>query len=361
MKNPTNDTRLGRPSASGWEYYRLCPGRFQMEQGQPDQVSPAASAGTRIHKWLEETSNGVVPAALPDEELIMAEACERDRRTVMRWVWPDNTDLCDEITEHRMWYRRKRFSGMADLVAHVDGHYLILDYKTGPVPVPEAEVNWQLKALSALVYRLYPARAITRAIVQPLCGGPTIATAEGTVALNKLRREVLDVLRKAESPDAVLRPGTAQCKYCKAKPICPALHEQGFALSKLGPVEALTPDQMGEAMDKLGMVKTMVKALEGRAKELLTADGNSIPGWKLREGSRRRSVENSTDAVQALIDLGILDEDSVDGCLKVELGKLEKAVARDQDVPLPEAKALVEAALGVNLVVKRGSEQLCQS
>lgn len=363
MSNHTNNPRKGRPSASGFEHYAACPGRFQLEQGQPDSTSAAASRGTLIHDWLENELNGMPTPELNPEDLDMALACKRDLGTVLNWVWPDWREYPPRIvTEQRLWYRRERYSGKSDVVADYDRHFLVLDYKTGPKPVPDAEDNWQLKALSALVMRHHKPRAITRAIVQPACGGPTIATADGTKEMDALRRQVLYVLRNLEKFNAPLRPGEGQCKYCKAKAVCPALMEQTQALTAIGPVAALTSAEMSDAMEKLAPVKALVKALEERAKLLLEADEECIPGWGLKKGACRRSVENPGEAITALYAEGIIDEKGGEAdFIKVELGKLEKKVARERGLAPAASRALVAKVLGDHITTKEGNRQLCRA
>ena len=359
-KNNERNERKGRMSASGFEYYAACPGRFQMEQGQPDTSSEAATRGTLIHDWLESRLNGGALPALPPEDLTMAESCLRDLETVLGWVWPDwRQDPPQFATEKRLWYRRNRYSGKADVVADYDRHFLVLDYKTGPVPVPEAKDNWQLKALGALLVWNFKPRAITHAIVQPACGGPTIATVDGAKALSAMRQQVLNVVRASEKIGARLQPGGSQCKYCRAKAVCPALLGESTALTTLSPVATLTTTEMADVMEKLGRVKSLVKAVEERAKSMLEEDEGCIPGWGLKDGSKRRTVTDNAAAVNALRQVGLIGEEG--DFTKIELGKLEKAVAQEHGIPLPAARNMVAEAIGNFITVKEGSRQLCRA
>lgn len=352
------DERKGRPSASKFESIKLCPAKLHMEKGRENVSSPAALKGTKIHAWLEDKDS----TELDSGEMDLAVRCLEDRDKVFRMVWPDYDELKPHVqNELRLWYRSNRYSGMADFVAHRDGHYVIGDYKTGPIKVSDAGGNPQLDALTALVINKFKPNTVTRCIIQPLCGQPTLHTISGKREMAACRRRVLSILRRAESKDAALVAGERQCKYCLAKKECPALREKMYTVAKLGKVESLTTTQMVEVMDALPAVKDLCKALEERAKEMLAADSDALKGWSLRHGSNRRTVADTEKAIKALMTGALVDSDGAMAVANIPIGKLERAVSKHTGLSSMEARQAVSEALGDLIKHSTGAQQLCRT
>jgi len=352
------DERKGRPSASKFESIKLCPAKLAMEKGRESVSSAAALRGTKIHAWLEDNES----TSLNSEDMVLGKRCEDDRDKVLRMVWPDYDDCKPHIeNELRLWYRGNRFSGMADFVAHRDGHYVIGDYKTGPIRVSDAGNNPQLDALTALVINEFKPETITRCIIQPLCGQPTLHTLRGKREMAACRRKCLDILRRAESKDAALVAGERQCKYCLAKEECPALREKMYTIAKIGKVEALTTIQMVEVLDALPAVKDLCKALELRAKDMLGKDSAALKGWGLRNGSNRRTVADTEAAIKALIESNLVDTKGVMSVASIPIGKLERAVSEHTGLSSMEARQVVGDKLGDIIKNSTGVSQLCRT
>ena len=329
-----------------------------MEKGRESVSSAAALRGTKIHAWLEDNES----TSLNSEDMVLGKRCEDDRDKVLRMVWPDYDDCKPHIeNELRLWYRGNRFSGMADFVAHRDGHYVIGDYKTGPIRVSDAGNNPQLDALTALVINEFKPETITRCIIQPLCGQPTLHTLRGKREMAACRRRCLDILRRAESKDAALVAGERQCKYCLAKEECPALREKMYTIAKIGKVEALTTIQMVEVLDALPAVKDLCKALELRAKDMLGKDSAALKGWGLRNGSNRRTVADTEAAIKALIESNLVDTKGVMSVASIPIGKLERAVSEHTGLSSMEARQVVGDKLGDIIKNSTGVSQLCRT
>jgi len=352
------DERKGRPSASKFESIKLCPAKLHMEKGRESVSSAAAQRGTKIHAWLEDNES----TELNHEDTALGVRCEDDRDKVFRMVWPDYDESKPHVeNELRLWYRGNRYSGMADFVAHRDGHYVIGDYKTGPIKVSDAGDNPQLDALTALVINKFKPDTVTRCIIQPLCGQPTLHTITGKREMAACRRRCLDILRRAESKDAALVAGERQCKYCLAKEECPALREKMYTVAKIGKVEALTTTQMVEVMDALPAVKDLCKALELRAKGMLEKDSDALKGWTLRNGSNRRTVADTEKAIETLIKSNLVDAKGVMSVASIPIGKLERAVCAHTGLSSMEARQVISDKLGDIIKNSTGVQQLCRT
>ena len=354
----SNENRGGNPSGSGFEGYSLCGGKFLLEQEHGvDNSTDISRSGDRIHHCLE---TGKDKDKLTPRELDICNSCEQHALTARDMAFkgekPDG-----EYAEQRLWSRNKKYSGQSDLTAYKGPRYLVLDYKTGPKAVAHARENKQLKCLAALTYQKYKKDGCTEVvvcIVQPLAGPPTYHLYE-EADLKRAVRWANALVRRITTGTPKLKAGDVQCKYCKAKVACPALAGEAESLSQIKSLDMLSPSQLGEALAKASVVKGLIKELEDRAKDLLEEDPNSVEGFELREGAKRRSITDSRDTIGTLMSAGILDELVIADCVKVELGKIESAVAKAQDISLPKAKLLVAEVIGEKIITSKGAKRLC--
>lgn len=106
-------------------------------------------------------------------------------------------------------------------------------------------------------------------------------------------------------------PGEKQCRFCKAKAVCPALAKHvedaigmdfdQIPVSTLGAaVHLLDNDELGDIYLSLDLIDSWAKAVRGRIEyELL--NGNAVPGVKLVQGRRGARQWSSTEEAEALL------------------------------------------------------------
>jgi hypothetical protein len=109
--------------------------------------------------------------------------------------------------------------------------------------------------------------------------------------------------------DAALVPGEKQCRFCKAKAVCPALRaEVTEIVGGAATLEDFTPQvvdsQTGDnylpmAMSKVGMVEDWCKAVRAEVERRLLA-GQTVDGYKLVEGRRGNRAWSDEGAVEQL-------------------------------------------------------------
>jgi hypothetical protein len=113
---------------------------------------------------------------------------------------------------------------------------LVNDLKSGFAIVERAELNLQLRSYALLVYDNFPVGHIYVSILQPRLWSPservTLAQYDGS-DLVKARRQINEIIDRTEDDKAKLVAGEEQCRYCKAKLICPAFRKAiGMPLAK---------------------------------------------------------------------------------------------------------------------------------
>ena len=125
--------------------------------------------------------------------------------------------------------------GTADWWAHPTGcssgtprkSALVADLKSGFAVVEKAELNLQLRGYAVLVDDVSGNELgnVYVSILQPRLWSPSerITLARYTRDdLSKAREHIYDIIEKSERKDAPLVAGEEQCRYCKAKLMCPA-------------------------------------------------------------------------------------------------------------------------------------------
>lgn len=356
---PGNDTRLGLPSAS--QMYRLenCPASFLLgkqaqEQGLVPPAGNEADSGTRIHRWLE-TGDHDDWMVLDDAEKDIAIACEQQATDIVSQWHTDET--------YRMFVMESRlammtdgavqdmpdapdgvdFTGQADMIVveQCTRRGLVLDYKTGRGEVTPAKGNSQLRALAVLAARRWRLTSVRVAIVQPLCGAPSLAD-YGESELDAAGQLVGNTICIVQ--DAGNEPNAGDwCRYCQARAICPALKSEALAVST-APSRAAMIDiatsapagDLGRMLDARERIGWWMEAVESAAKARLQA-GDEIPGWTLKPRAGKRVIEDTEKAAAA-----------VAGLLEFAEGGPSAALLRSATLSAASLTAEIRKAGGMN-------------
>jgi hypothetical protein len=369
MKDIRKDEREGRPSASAAKANRLCPGRHKMCLPLEDTQSKAAAEGTLAHDWMElhgqyavqQPDPAIAGITLPDslQETCNEAASQRD--SIVGMVWSDWKENPPELhLEQRLWYRNNRYSGKADYIAIRGRRAVVIDYKFGRSEVDEASRNDQLIWLAILTFTNYNVDAITVGIVQPLCGVPSVHTYDSK-DLGRLRGRVLSIVRRIDSPHAPLRAGKAQCKYCKALEICPAVEGKRDAIARIDErqVTKLTNASLLSLLEAVGAVRLLCGRIEDEAVIRLESNPRAIPGYELSKGGGRRRINDDSAASLRLIEAGVLDSDGITAASTIQLGELQRMVQEYNEVGPKEAREIVRKTLGDAITITEGKVKAC--
>lgn len=332
-------------SPSSRHRWMRCPGSVREEAKYPDNSGPAAIDGTHSHTLLEHCikdnlgdPTAMVGVRLKDHEgefVIDAARAQRVKVAI---------DYIKAQLNAVLFIRQERIKaecrvepsyliGRNDMGGTVDVQILdidtleVIDYKDGMGEVA-AEGNPQLEqyALGVLAgYKLpinavYPFKWVKMTIIQPklaLKGLPAISSHTLSVAdiLGMIPRFVSEAAA-TDAPDAPLRPGDIQCKFCKAKGGCSALasnvmKEVGMLFQPVGtPREVpasdgavasfdiqfeiaqqsankdpntMSDDQIREIMEAAPLMRQLLDAVDEEALRRLKA-GKTIPGLKVVHG-----------------------------------------------------------------------------
>jgi hypothetical protein len=198
------------------------------------------------------------------------------------------------------------------------------------------------------------------ALVQPLIGAPVLCE-YNEEDLRVAERQLIAYLNLADRDDLPPVFGPRQCRFCKAKLVCSAVHA---AWSNLATVKQVgLGEELVRVLDQAGVVKPAIKAAEEFAKECLEKDATLVPGYRLKQSAGNRIVSDPQGLFEALTGAGLLDQKTfIQMCVSVGIGATEEAIAAHNKIKPAEAKRTFKELADpfVTLKPKAPSLEKCQ-
>lgn len=242
------------------------------------------------------------------------------------------------------------------------GVLVVIDKKFGFKEVTPAVSNYQLRTYACAGWdQSTDVKNVVVAITQPrLPYEQRITMAHYSVEdIAAAREEIVAIREASRDPDAPLVPGEEQCRYCKAKLICPALRaemEKGFALvpvtgtvaKRKADVDEIIARCSDEDLDRMIQFVRMAKFVEEKAMEegRKRVAAGALPTYELGKPSSPRYISDPAKAEALLALGGILDKKRIWECSSMALGKLEESLAEENTWTLKKAREVIESTLG---------------
>ena len=260
-----------------------------LEGGEPEEYIGARFADYEIDKEMADDVKIALDAA---EEML-------DQYTGEQWIEKTLVIVPDEVF------------GTGDVVAlNADStKALIADHKFGFMEVDADSPQLLFLASAALAdpetaelfkYVEEFELAIIQPAFEPAVVKKTVTRGEAEVFLRTIKL----AHSAAQSKGAEVKLGK-WCKWCRAKPICPAKRELYADLidEKIHP--EWTAEKLAEILNKAKAVEDMIEATRERVKHELE-HGRKIPGWSLKPGSTKLTwKDGDKEVVAALRGLGL--------------------------------------------------------
>lgn len=311
-------------SASGSERWILCPGSVAAEEDIPEKPNPYAEEGTLAHE---------VAATFLKDEIVISNITNEMLNNIINY-----SDYISAIEKDLKEYsllieQRVDFShvvpdgfGTADCIIKDNDVLHVIDLKYGKgVPV-YAENNTQLLlyAIGALNgFTNYMPGSIVMHIVQPRISNYskwTITRYELDYWIEFLRSKALAALQ----PDAKRIPHKDACRWCKAKPTCPAIYNFiDHTIKPLKEKKTLSDEELKLVLDNSKLITDFLSSVEELVYDKI-ASGESFKGYKLVNGRQVRKFK--TDSLEELeSSLG----ESIYKKVPITLAEAEKIFGKD--------------------------------
>ena len=326
---PTDHAKLSPSKGAQWID---CPGSVYAEPVVVESSNDASDTGTACHTVAESLgAKGKVsaklwlgsevpvrgrakPIKLAKQHIGWIEQCLRWQQTYAK------------ANPHSVIFREKEIEigaafglprgmcwGTADFVALGPTELCVADWKFGYNPVEVlGNVQLTLYAIGAeYEHGLGNIQTVRLVIIQPQVSDEPQEVVYSMEEINAWREEHALAVKLAADPTAPRRPSERACKWCKAAPMCPELHEQSVSLAKkeFASIETISVEQLADLLDKADMIKDLLRSAAVHAAKLLEL-GQKVPGYKLVKGKKHRVWSNEKQAIRALKKAG-LDEDEI--------------------------------------------------
>ena len=334
-------------SPSGADRWMLCAGSTALSIGLEDKGSAYADEGTAAHFLGSEAlesgknaedyaglsiivdSNGAswheISVAVPEDASSyevdddMIENIQVYIDTIRSLVAPDGTLLVEQKLSISHLTGEPEATGTSDAVVLNPGELIVADLKYGMGNRVYAEGNRQLRVYALAVHEelgmIYDYDTIRLVISQPRLDHVSehVYTIPELLAFaEEVKRAAYHALQVVsfERPGAIrhhLVAGEAQCKWCRAKAMCPALDDAVAETTGLD-FEDLTkeldidylPIDLSTKLKAVGLIEIWCKAIRGKVESDLLS-GVPVPGYKVVQGKRGNKKWCSPEAVAELL------------------------------------------------------------
>jgi hypothetical protein len=259
--------------------------------------------------------------------------------------------------------------GTADLIVRVDSTIYLVDFKFGSgvrvyalYPDGDEDIfNAQLLFYAAGARHTLPnffadVKDIILSIAQPvsieLDAEPTSSVTVTNAELDEFVAVYRAACEEALSSTSHLERG-AWCRFCPAKPICPAHTGPLLDFAQFTAPTPTLPDRaaylqaLAAGLDLIDAVKDLRVALHDQAKAALE-NGDVVPGYALTAGrAERRWRDDERTAIAALESLGLARDDIISETMRSPKQVEIRAKARGLKVP---SEFIVSSRPGTSLV-----------
>ena len=289
-----------------------CPGSVALVQlAPPSPSSVYADKGTLLHSAISEVLLG------EDNVIGMTyEGQTLDQDMIDQKLQPalDLLDKLDPDGEMKLAIETRvgfgKFLpgafGSCDVLGRLGSTAYIIDWKFGDGIAVDAEQNEQLMYYAAAAMRTPEvawvfdgAVAIECVIIQP----PVIRQWTTTPArIKAFEKDLKRAVKVSALPDAKLNPG-AHCKFCPAKPTCPAMTGAVDRALKVK-LDAVDDTMLGAYASNAVLLQGWIDSVNELVQTKIEK-GYKIPGWKMVAKRGTRSWVDQGKAADALAALGV--------------------------------------------------------
>lgn len=228
--------------------------------------------------------------------------------------------------------------GSCDLIGRLGDKVIILDWKFGDGVMVDAEENEQLMFYAAAAMRTRDcnwafngAKTIECIIIQP----PYIRRWETTFDRIRLfERELIHAVKVSTQPEPPMKIGD-HCKFCPAKPTCPAM-TGAVDRALQTKIDAVDTAELSRYLTVADQLENWISDVRALALQMLESNA-TVPGYKLVAKRATRQWVDETAAKAAL--LASLPESEVMESKLISPAQAEKKLKKLK-LPLPDGQVV---------------------
>lgn len=317
-----------------------------MEAGLPEEDSELSREGQLLHDYSAHPEyNRSVLEPKQQDLLALADQLAKDVIDKVEGEL-DKPKVVGETREQTLEFQLEPF-GTPDFVRIYDTKdALVIDLKMGYNVVERAELNLQLRTYAVLVWdaSITGLRNVFVAIVQPRAPhSERITIAKYTPQdIEDSRQQIVGIIERTKPEDAPLVPGDEQCRYCKAKLICPAFREAAQLPAVITPdtqlsvtarrayleqkLAELNDVELGKVLQACKLAKLVSDPASDEIRKRIIAGG--MTDFKLAKESHVRSIADVRKAMSLLSLAGMSRTDLFECVTEMALGKLAEKVRK---------------------------------
>ena len=352
-----SDERGSCPSASGIGRLELCPGSWNLEQQFPEVESADATEGTIRHELIAD-DEVIVDSLDPERRFVVERSRSLTEKARSECGFKGESTI---RKEERYWLLNEAgarvLSGKFDYAEYEKKTGLVIDYKTLGGYQVNAYDNLQLRAYAVLLAEKHGLDCVYICLIQPLGIQAYSMDMLGKKDLKEAKKNILDILRSALSPNAQRRPHPNACKWCKALVHCPEVRNVMDTIIEVDLEKLEEPYEIERLVGVAQIASKWADRLTKWVKAKLVEDDAFLPNYRLRKTGSVKSIKDMPKAIK-LISEGLgLKEGDLKKYLKVTLADLTKLYEEKTGDKKGSRKA-VEGMLAEVIVAKEKSPSL---
>lgn len=343
------DHALLSPSAAG--RWLLCPASVALTAYMPEETSPYTLRGTAAHAAAESVITGRPYKAPAGAENIPFDELKSDVWSYVEFVRKE-TRGDFRLIEQRLeasWLATECFGTADAVILHPDEIHVV-DLKTGRgVPVT-AKDNPQLAIYARSVMETFAGMfedlsVIKMTIVQPPLNHIEtwqITPEELIKITDDMKDAAAECVKELQEKCLKFNPGTAQCRFCRARHECRALASYCLTAAGLPALTVCDPKidnvQLAKIMQKIPAIELWIDAIKERA-GLELSEGRVVPGYKLVQGRAGNRTWRDPAAAASLLESCGLSKDQIYAKKLVSPAQADKLIKKSGKLTDEQAAA----------------------
>lgn len=323
-----------------------------MEEGLPDEGSDQAREGTLLHGY-DANPELAREALKPYHRDLLRISSGLDEQVFEHVAQYGGAGEFEEGREEDLWVSDSEgnqiLPGHCDLWRYWPAPRLlaIIDKKFGYKSVTPAVANLQLRMYAIGGAQKWKSETVVVAVTQPrLPFDERLTMAVYTQDdIARSSKELDWILLACKQPDAPLVAGEEQCRYCKAKMLCPAYKEKFMSVTVRGnrSLAECNDDELDQILVAIAFADHIKDQARDEARSRVAA--GRMPNYKLGKESENRDVVDVRKAMSFLQLRGDLSDRDIKECMSISLGSLEEKVRLRKNCTWKVAKEIVGETL----------------